>query len=292
MNKLTMEEIEYYANAISKSGYLKDVQTKEQAVTKILFGQELGLNIAASMKLQMFSGSVEMHYSIIASQIKASEKYDFRVIQRDDDCCIVAFYENDELKGEVVWDIDRAVKARLCNAEGKSKKWDKNKGTWVVYEGNYYKYRSTMLFARCMSEGARIYCSEVFGMPVYSENEIETSETLPDEVVYGETIDFKKPEEKNIKKIEEPKPKEVDEKIKPVAKKDFPELAPGLNAKEFNEFINKKPEKKKTKRKIKKSKFIIAAEVIEEWTKIVKPEIISLITMTCKRLIFKSLQSQ
>ena len=191
MSKLTQDEIEYYAKAIANSGYLADVKSKDQAIAKIIFGQDLGLNVTSSMKLQLWSGNIEMHYSIIAGKIKASQKYDFRVVERSTKRCHIEFLENGEVCGETIWDMERAVRMKLCNREGKQYTRDK-----VLKDGNYAKQPEVMFFSRCMSEGARAFCSEVFsGMPIYAFGELKESEES--DVIESEpsSVTFQKPTE-------------------------------------------------------------------------------------------------
>ena len=135
------------ADIFVKSGMFPDIVSQAQAVVKILAGRELGLTPMESMtQLYMVKGRIGMESRLIASKIKKSEKYDYRVDKLDNEECEITFLlRNGEVKeiGKSSFTMKDAAKALLVN-----------KDVWKSYPRN-------MMFARAMANGARFYCPDI-----------------------------------------------------------------------------------------------------------------------------------
>lgn len=157
-------------NVFAKSGYFQDAKDAAQAVVKMLAGQELGFGPVASMTgVFIVKGRVTLSANLQAAAIKRSGKYDYRVMELSEAACKISFLERSGAQwvpiGESSFTMEDAKTAGLVNE-------------------NYKKFARNMLFARAMSNGAKWYCADVFGGPVYTPDELgavidmETGEML------------------------------------------------------------------------------------------------------------------
>lgn len=151
------------AKVFSVSGFFKDSRQLEQAMVKVIAGAELGMGpMQAMSSFHVVEGKVEMAGGAIAARIKASGKYDYRIVTKSRVRCEIAFFERIDGRreeiGREVWDADRAQAAGL---------WGKN--VWK-------KYPDAMLFNRCIASGYRAYCPDVFSFSVYGDGEISGGE--------------------------------------------------------------------------------------------------------------------
>lgn len=130
------------------SGIFKDVKTAAQAVVKILAGKELGLSpIEAMNSLYIVNDKIAVLTNTIASRMKKSGKYDYKINKLDETECSITFLAiNGETKelGISVFTIKDAAKAGIVNKD------------------NWKNYPRNMLFARAFSNGARWYCPDSF----------------------------------------------------------------------------------------------------------------------------------
>ena len=141
--------------------------TPEQAFVAIMAGRELGLGPFASMSgVHVINGKPTMSANLRASFVKSSAKYDYRLLTEKEqqashlEVCSIRFFEilngEKEELGVEVYTMKNAHDASLTG-----------KDPWK-------KYPKAMLFARCISNGTRTHCPDIFhGMAVYGEGEIE-----------------------------------------------------------------------------------------------------------------------
>lgn len=162
------------AQHFAKSGFFQDSRDASQAIVKILAGRELGFGPFASMTgIHIIKGRIGMSANLMAAAIKRSGRYRYKVMELTDAVCRLEFYEGTENLGPSRFSMEDAKRAKLAGGD------------------NYQNYPRNMLFARAMSNGARWYCADVFGGPVYTQEELDD---LPDEappppkVVTPETI--------------------------------------------------------------------------------------------------------
>jgi hypothetical protein len=161
---------------LASSGYFADAKSISQAVVKVLAGRELGLAPVASMSgINIIQGRPALSANIMASLVKRSGRYDYRVKEMTDKNCSIEFFEK----------VDRIAE----NPDGKTVSAIKVResigvSTFSLAEAqkagtkNLDKFPRNMLFARSMSNGVRWYCPDVTQGPVYTPEELgaETDE--------------------------------------------------------------------------------------------------------------------
>ncbi len=157
------------AHAMVASGYFPDVKSLSQAVARLVIGQRLGLTpLEAFTGLYFVQGRLAMSASLMASRIKKSGRYDYRVLELSEHRCIIRFFERGpdgrlEPIGDSVFSMEDARKAGLVRP---GSAWE--------------KYPRNMLFARALANGARWFCADaVFGAYELSE----ARESLANELV-------------------------------------------------------------------------------------------------------------
>jgi hypothetical protein len=143
------------AKAIAGSGLFNDIRDFNQALVKMVAGQEMGFGPIASMTgIHVIKGKITLSANLIAAAIRRSGHYDYRVKRLDDQRCEIEFLMNNNPIGVSIFTIEDARKAGLASGD------------------NWKKYPRNMLFARAMSNGAKWYCPDVFGGPVYTPEEL------------------------------------------------------------------------------------------------------------------------
>jgi len=136
------------------SGFFADTREAAQAAVKIQAGAELGFPPVASMVgVYIVKGKVSLSANLMAAAIKRFDggKYNYRVRQHTPEACEIEFYERGESVGLSTFTIADARRAGTQNLD---------------------KYARNMLFARAMSNGAKWFCPDVFGGPVYTPEEM------------------------------------------------------------------------------------------------------------------------
>lgn len=130
---------------LARSGFFADAREEAQAVTKILYGQELGLGpVASLMGIEVVEGKLSVKPATIAALIQRSGRFSYRERLLTGEACEVEFYEGPRLLGVASFSLDDARRAGL------------------VEKSNWRRYPKAMLWARAMSEGARHYCPSLF----------------------------------------------------------------------------------------------------------------------------------
>lgn len=149
----TFEEMSKIAGAIVKSGYFQDARDVSQAIVKILAGAEIGIGAFQSMQsIYIIQGRPSMSANLMASRVKASRRYNYRIVTLDDSACDILFLEDGKEAGHSVFTMKDAQKAGTKNLD---------------------KFPRNMLFARAMSNGVRWYCPDVLGSaPFYTPEEL------------------------------------------------------------------------------------------------------------------------
>lgn len=157
-----LSELMALGDVFAQSGMFADAQDKAKAVVKILAGQELGFGAFASMAgVRIIRGNVALSANLMASAVKRSGKYTYRVLAMEPDICEIEFFERDGGQwvsiGKSPFSAEDAHKAGTQNMQ---------------------KFPRNMLFARAMSNGVRWFCPDVTGGPAYTPEELgeETDE--------------------------------------------------------------------------------------------------------------------
>lgn len=146
---LTLSQV---SKAFTDSGYFADAKGQAQAIVKILAGQELGLPPVASMQgIHIIQGKPALSASTLAAMVKRSSKYDYRIARLTDQECSVTFFEGGKPCGESSMTLAQAKTAGVQNLQ---------------------KFPRNMLLARCISNGVKWYCPDLFLGPIYTPEEL------------------------------------------------------------------------------------------------------------------------
>ena len=156
---MKQELIKSSADAISigetfyKSGMFADIKSAQQAVVKIMAGAEMGISPFQAMSgIHIIQGKPTIGAGLMASRVKASGKYNYKVTEMTDKVCTIDFIEGGQSIGASSFTIEDAKKAGTKNLD---------------------KFPRNMLFARAMSNGVRWFCPDIYEGPVYVPEEME-----------------------------------------------------------------------------------------------------------------------
>lgn len=170
VQQLPISELMNLAKAFAESGMFADTKSAAQAIVKIQAGQEIGIPPFAAMTgIHIIQGKPTIGAGLIASRLKGSGKYDYRVIEASEKVCSIDFYQGNTKIGNSTFTIEDARKALTKNID---------------------KFPKNMLFARAISNGVKWYCPDIFSGPVYVPEEMQVVTT--EEVTHVEvdtTID-------------------------------------------------------------------------------------------------------
>ena len=156
-----VEELKAMGRLLAASGYFERSGNPEQAIaqmcTKILAGRELGFGpFAAVNGIYIVKGKPSIGANLMASAVKASGRYDYKVRKMDAAACEIEFFEVVNGKRESLG--VSSFTAQEAKAAGTQ---------------NMDRFPRNMLFARAMSNGVRWYCPDVFsGNAVYVPEEM------------------------------------------------------------------------------------------------------------------------
>jgi hypothetical protein len=221
---LTYQEVKSFGKIFYESGLFAEVKSEAQAIVKIMAGREMGIQPFASMQgLDIIQGKVVEKPILIASKIKSSNKYDYRIIATNDNECTIEFYENKERVGSHTFTLEDAKRMGLAGKD------------------NYKKYPREMLYNRCMSSGARMYCPDVFKFPVYDAQEIEQEPEQTKANGTSPADDIKSKIKATVIKEQEPAETaeyEVVEETANISLSQAKELFKTVPASEFNQAVN------------------------------------------------------
>jgi len=152
VTQLPLQEVMSIAKAFAESGMFVDTKSAAQAIVKIQAGQEIGMPPFAAMTgIHIVQGKPTIGAGLIASRVKGSGKYDYKVMQQDEKICSIDFYQGKEKIGNSTFTIEDAKKALTKNID---------------------KFPKNMLFARAISNGVKWFCPDVFSGPVYVPEEM------------------------------------------------------------------------------------------------------------------------
>jgi hypothetical protein len=169
-NQLALTEVMTVSRAFAESKMFADTKEAAQAFVKVQAGQELGISPFAAMTgIHVIVGKLILGSTLMAALIKASNKYNYKVLVMTEQECTLEFYEDCVISGQSKFTLEDARKAGTKNME---------------------KYPRNMLFARALSNGAKWYCPEVFMGAVYVPEEVNdipkeqvTVDAQPNQVV-------------------------------------------------------------------------------------------------------------
>jgi hypothetical protein len=148
---------------LARSGFFADAREASQAVVKVLAGRELGFGPIASMTgVYIVKGRPALSANLMAAAIKRSGRYTYRVVELSDKVAEIAFFEAGQEIGRSKFTAEDAKRAGTQNMD---------------------KFPRNMLFARALSNGARWFCPDIFGGPIYTPEELGASVDEDGEVI-------------------------------------------------------------------------------------------------------------
>jgi hypothetical protein len=126
--------------------------------------------------INIIKGKVSLSAVAMATVLKRTDKYDYKVLENTEVACEIEYFQNGESIGKSRFTFEDAKRAGLEKKD------------------NYKKYPRNMLFARAMSNGIRWYAPDVLGGPTYTPGELDEDliDGSDDRVVNGEIIDISK----------------------------------------------------------------------------------------------------
>ena len=161
---MPVNDIMVMAKTFAESGMFTDAKAMGQAFVKIQAGQEIGIPPFAAMSgIHIIQGRPTIGAGLIASTVKGSGKYDYKVVEMTEKNCSIDFYQGKEMIGNSSFSIEDAKKALTKNID---------------------KFPKNMLFARAISNGVKWYTPDVFSGPVYVPEEMpEATQDIPYEII-------------------------------------------------------------------------------------------------------------
>lgn len=170
-----IQDLMNISDVFAKSGMFSDAKQAAQVFVKIQAGQEMGIPpFAAVSGVHIIQGKPTIGAGLMAARIKASGKYNYKVVEQSDKKCSIDFYEGKEMIGNSTFTIEDAKKAGTKNLD---------------------KFPKNMLFARAISNGVKWYCPDIFSSPVYVPEEMQSAqEDVTEDVPHEEVKDEPKVE--------------------------------------------------------------------------------------------------
>ena len=164
-----VNEFQTVAKIFAESGLFNDVKGQAQCFVKILAGAEMGIPPFTAMNsFHIIKGKTCLTANAIAARVKASGRYGFRVIEKTAERCVIEFSENDKPVYTETWDSKRARQAGVQNMD---------------------KFPDAMLFARCITAGARAVAPDVVGQ-FYTPEEMGAQVNAEGDVIQAESDDL------------------------------------------------------------------------------------------------------
>lgn len=166
---LNFNEISIMGKVFAESAMFTDAKAAAQAIVKIQAGQEIGIPPFAAMSgIHIIQGKPAIGAGLMASCVKSSGKYDYKVVTQSEKECSIDFYQGAEKIGNSTFTSAEAIKAGTKNMD---------------------KFPKNMLFARAMSNGVKWFTPDVFSGPVYTPEELNAvvTEDIQHEVVNTST---------------------------------------------------------------------------------------------------------
>jgi hypothetical protein len=194
---MTFEQEKEYAGMLAQSGVFKDCGNAARALVKMKVAESLGLHAMDGMRgIHIFDGKIELGATLIASLIKKSNKYNYHILQHDENGCAILFtryvkaYPENSLQPTSMFG-PKTVGEEPVSYRDPADKWgtktsvsvwtkDDTKKAGLEKKDNHAKYPKAMNYARALAQGARWFCPDVFGGDCYAEGEL--SNALPTDV--------------------------------------------------------------------------------------------------------------
>ena len=150
-----MDDLSRMSSMLASSGYFSDAKDAAQCGVKVIAGLAMGIDPFSAMTgIHIIKGKPTVGAGIMAAAIKRHPRYDYKVRELNAKSCKVEFFENSESCGISELTFAEATAAGLTNKD------------------NWKNHPKNMLFARCISNGVKFFCPDVFDAPVYTPEEM------------------------------------------------------------------------------------------------------------------------
>ena len=153
------------------AGMYRDIRNPQQAFLRIMMGHELGFSPMTSLQgIHDIKGKFSFSAHLIATAIKRSDRYRYKVIKCNNKICEIEFKEF--LDGE--WQLC-GENITFTHEEGLLLKGLPEDGKHEP-KSNWEKSEADMLYARCLTRGQRRYCPDVshtFVGAMYTPEELD-----------------------------------------------------------------------------------------------------------------------
>ena len=121
---MPVSDIMVMAKTFAESGMFTDAKAMGQAFVKIQAGQEIGIPPFAAMSgIHIIQGKPTLGAGLIASAVKGSGKYDYKVVEMSEKNCSIDFYQGTENIGNSAFSIEEAKKAGTKNNNPIFSRW-------------------------------------------------------------------------------------------------------------------------------------------------------------------------
>ena len=163
-SEVNVDELNRIGTMLAMSGYFETAREKDIAIAqmcvKVMAGRELGFGPFASVNgIHVIKGKPAVSANLMAAAVKANPRYDYRVLQMDNEAARIEFFALDangkrESLGVSTFTVADAKAAGTQNME---------------------KYGRNMMFARAISNGVKWFAPDCFnGNSVYVPEELGT----------------------------------------------------------------------------------------------------------------------
>lgn len=165
---MKIDDLRSLGKILAQSGFFKDATDEAKAIVKVLAGQELGVGAIASMTgINIIQGKPAIGAVLMASIVKRSEKYDYKIRKNTDEVVEIEFFQSGQSLGMSTFTAEDARRAGTQNMQ---------------------KFPRNMLFARAMSNGVKWFCPDVFIGPVYTPEELGAPVNEDGDIIEGEIV--------------------------------------------------------------------------------------------------------
>lgn len=192
-------------SSMYQSGYFKDIDSLSKAVTRVVFGKQIGIDVAMSLtSLYIIDGKPGLEAKAIRNQLR-SAGYEIVPSEVDDRGCILQWSYKGEKLGESKFDVNDAVLRGyidpMCqasypvHAKHDVSKWGKREGRYITVQDcnckdNWKKMPQEMFIARATTRGNDRFGGKAFSQEVYDIDELHESpfrvDTEPMEIALGQ----------------------------------------------------------------------------------------------------------
>ena len=185
--EMTFEEIQKVSKFLYDSRYFSDVTSISQAFAKVQCGRELGLPPFYSMQhIFIIPGKAPATDAQGMGAVIKGKGFDYKQIELNDQRCSLRFFDpKGNILGDVTFTYDEACKIM----QG---------GKRLVDKDVWKNYRQDMMWARCLSRGARRFCPHVIS-GLYLKEELD----YEDAVIVNNKIEVEVPNQQP-KQLEKP----------------------------------------------------------------------------------------